>query len=162
MTSPVEWLNEREERAWRAFTRLRAQLSAQISRDLARRSGISESEYGVLVHLSESPDQQLRSFELCDALQWERSRLSHQLTRMERRGYVARQECPSDARGSFVVLTDEGRAAIEAAAPGHVADVRQHFIDALTDDQLDALAEIAETVIDRLSADDPASRRQSA
>jgi len=162
MTSPVAWLNEREERAWRAYTRLRAQLSAQISRDLARRSGMSESEYAVLVHLSESPDQRLRSFELCDELQWERSRLSHQLTRMERRGYITRQECPSDARGSFVVLTDEGRAAIEAAAPGHVADVRQHFIDALTDDQLDALAEIAETVIDRLSSDDTESRRQPA
>lgn len=162
MASETRWLNDREQRAWRGFTRLRAELTARLSRELAQRSGLSEAEYAVLVHLSESRDGQLRAFEMCQALQWERSRLSHQLTRMQRRGLVCRQECPSDARGSFVVLTDQGRAAIEAAAPGHVDDVRRLFIDVLSDEQLDALTEIAETVLDRLATSDPDHRRQTA
>lgn len=151
---PPRWLDAREQRAWRAFTRLRAELTARISRDLAQRSGLSEAEYAVLVHLSESPEGRLRSFELCQDLQWERSRLSHQLSRMQRRGLVCREDCPSDARGWFVVLTDQGRATIEAAAPGHVSDVRRHFIDVLEPAQLDALTDIADTVLSQLLDDD--------
>lgn len=112
----------------------------------------------MLVHLSEAPDERLRSFQLSAALQWEKSRLSHHLTRMQGRGLVTRQECRTDGRGAFVVLTDAGRAAIEEAAPFHVTDVRHAFIEVLTPAQLDALAEIAEAVLARLAADaDPPS-----
>lgn len=144
------WLDEREARAWRGYAHMQAQLSARLHRSLQRRTGLSLPDYEVLVHLSEAPDGRLRSFQLSAALQWEKSRLSHHLTRMEARGLVSRQECGSDGRGAFVVLTPAGRAAIEAAAPAHVADVREAFIDVLTPAQLDALAEIAVAVVKRL------------
>src|SRR5918992_4130761 len=123
------WLDEREARAWRGYTRMQVLLTARLHRNLLRETGLSLSDYEVLVHLSEAPDGRLRSFQLSNALQWEKSRLSHHLTRMERRGLVTRQECSTDGRGAFIVLTPNGRAAIEEAAPAHVADVRDAFID---------------------------------
>src|SRR5690606_35907892 len=94
----------------------------------------------------------MRVFELGDELQWETSRLSHHLTRMERRGLVRREKCPTDQRGAYIVLTDAGRDAIVAAAPRHVEDVRRYFIDAMTPEQLDELATIAERVLEALDA----------
>jgi DNA-binding MarR family transcriptional regulator len=149
MTTP-RWLTPPEARAWRAYTRMRVRLQAQLDRDLARHSGLSDPDYGILVHLSEAPDGRLRPYQLSEALQWEKSRLSHQLTRMTRRGLLSREECPTDARGAFVVLTAAGRAAIEAAAPAHVEDVRRYLVDVLDPQQLDALADIAETVLAHL------------
>ena len=150
--SEPRWLNEREARAWRGYTRMQAQLAARLHRNLLRKTGLSLSDYEVLVHLSEAPEGRLRSFQLSAALQWEKSRLSHHLTRMQRRGLVSRQECETDGRGAFVVLTPTGRTAIEAAAPTHVADVRAALIDVLAPAQLDALAEISDAVLERLSA----------
>lgn len=147
------WLDEQEARAWRAYTRMRIQLEARLARDLAAESGLSQADYEVLVNLSEAPEGRLRHFQLGEALQWERSRLSHQLARMAKRGLIAKDPCPTDARGGFVVLTAAGRAAIEAAAPGHVAAVRRYFIDALDTEQLVALADIAETVLAHLDAE---------
>ena len=92
---------------------------------------------------------------MADALAWEQSRVSHQLGRMQRRGLVAREECPTDARGAFVVLTEAGRAAIERAAPAHVEMVRQLVFDGLSRDQLAALTAVSSRVLDRLhGADD--------
>lgn len=161
------WLDDREMRAWRAYARMQTQLSARLHRSLQRTTGLSLSDYEVLVHLSEAPDGRLRSFQLSAALQWEKSRLSHHLSRMQARGLVSRQECTSDGRGAFVVITPAGRAAIESAAPTHVADVREALIDVLTPAQLDALAEIAETVLERLvddgsATEPPASRPATA
>jgi DNA-binding MarR family transcriptional regulator len=153
MDDQPRWLDEREARAWRGYTRMRVQLDARLARELARHSGLSDPDYSVLVNLSEAPQGRLRAFELGRALQWEKSRLSHHLKRMGKRGLVAREDCESDARGSFVVITPEGRAAIEAAAPAHVEDVRRHLIDVLDDHQLDALAGIAETVLANLDPD---------
>ena len=157
MTTP-RWLTPQEARAWRGYTRMRMRLQAQLDRDLARHSGLSDPDYSVLVHLSEAPDGRLRPYQLSEALQWEKSRLSHQLTRMTRRGLVAREECPTDARGAFVVLTAAGRRAIEAAAPAHVEDVRRHLIDVLDPDQLAALADISETVLAHLDRGDDQGR----
>ena len=154
MSDEPRWLDAREARAWRGYTQMQAQLSAHVHRALLRDTGLSLSDYGVLVHLSEAPEGRLRAFQLGAALQWEKSRLSHHLTRMQARGLVTRQVCSSDGRGAFVVLTPEGRAAIEAAAPAHVADVRAHFVDVLTPAQLDVLAEIAEAVLAKLRPDD--------
>jgi DNA-binding MarR family transcriptional regulator len=146
----TRWLNEREARAWRGFEMMRWRLASHLHRSLMGHSGLSLSDYAVLVVLSEAPDQRLRAFELGAALDWEKSRLSHHLTRMERRELIERQQCPSDARGLFIALTDTGRATVEAAAPHHVEDVRDAVIDLLTDAQLDTLAEISEKVLAQL------------
>jgi|GEM_PF-80257 len=144
------WLDEREDRGWRSFVSMQAHLRAVLRKDLQQQTGLSDADYAVLVHLSEAPDGRLRPFELGDAADWEKSRLSHHLTRMERRGLVERQICPSDSRGAFVALTPAGRAAIELAAPLHVEQVRQWFISALTPEQFDALTAISEAILARL------------
>jgi len=149
----VGWLDGREERAWRGFVSLQQQVRRRIARELQRSSGLSEADYEVLVHLSEAPDGRMRPYQLGRVTQWEKSRLSHHLSRMAERGLVERQFCPTDSRGSFVALTQEGRSAIGAAAPLHVEDVRRWFIDVLTPEQLDALAEISETVLEHLAAE---------
>ena len=148
------WLDEREERAWRGYLDMGAKLHARLNRELLRHAGLSGADYEVLVRLSEAPGGRSRAFQLGRAMQWEKSRLSHHLTRMARRGLVGRNECPTDARGAYIVLTDAGRTAIEAAAPRHVAEVRRCFIDVLTGDQLDALAAISDAVLAQLSGDD--------
>src|SRR6476620_2201150 len=123
------WLTEEEQRAWRGLLRMTSQLNARANRLLQEEYGISLADYEVLVALSEAPEGRLRVFEIADALAWEQSRVSHQLARMQRRGLVARQDCASDARGAFAVLTAAGRAAIERAAPAHVEQVRQLVFD---------------------------------
>lgn len=147
------WLDEREQRAWRGLLAMSAALDSRLGRALQQRSGLSHADYAVLVALSESPEGRLRAYEVVSALEWEKSRLSHQLRRMEDRGLLERQDCETDRRGAFVVLTPAGRAAIEAAAPSHVSDVRRWFVEALTPAQLDALAEISEAVLARLADD---------
>lgn len=150
----VRWLDEREQRAWRGLMDLQAQLGAHLRRSLLRDSGLSDADYEVLVHLSEAPDERLRIFQLVRGLQWEKSRLSHQLRRMEQRGLLQRSECPTDGRGAFVSLTPEGRAAIVAAAPRHVEEVRRHFVDLLAPEQLDTMADIAAAVLESLQPED--------
>lgn len=144
------WLSDEEERAWRRYRRMRTLLDLQLGRDLAR-EGLSDPDYDVLSTLSEAEGHRWRVNEFARRLLWNQSRLSHHLSRMEKRGLVAREDCASDGRGAFVVLTDAGRRALEAAAPNHVASVRAHFIDLLTTDQIDTLDAIAQTVIDHLA-----------
>jgi DNA-binding MarR family transcriptional regulator len=105
-------------------------------------------DFEVLVHLTDNPEGRLRITELAGLLQWERSRVSHHIKRMERRGLVGRVECSEDGRGAFVVITPQGRAAIEEAAPGHVMAVRRLMFDALSEEEKAALA----AVIDKLLA----------
>ncbi|HLQ57188.1 MAG TPA: MarR family transcriptional regulator [Streptosporangiaceae bacterium] len=146
------WLTDAEYRAWIGYRRMRARLDLQLARDLARDSGLSEPDYDVLSTVSEAEQHQMRLSELAARMLWSRSRLSHHITRMEQRGLVAREECADDARGTVVVLTRAGWRAIEAAAQGHVASVRRHFIDLLTSDQVDALAAITQAVLDHLAS----------
>ncbi len=150
------WLTEEEQRAWRGLLGMTRQLDARMNRQLRDDYGISLADYDVLVVLSEAPAGRLRVFEIADALAWEQSRVSHQLARMQRRGLVAREECPSDARGAFAVLTEAGRAAIERAAPAHVETVRQLVFDGLGPGQLAALTEVTAGVLERLQATQPA------
>ena len=150
------WLTAEEQRAWRGLLRMTSQLNARMNRQLQDAYGVSLADYDVLVVLSEAPTGRLRVFEIADALAWEQSRVSHQLARMQRRGLVTRQECRTDARGAFVVLTDVGRAAIERAAPAHVETVRQLVFDGLSRDQLAALTAVTSRVLDRLHATRPA------
>lgn len=148
------WLSEEESRAWRGYEALSTRLSALLHKSLVRNTGLSLSDYAVLVHLSESPEDRLRAYELGTALQWEKSRLSHHLRRMENRGLIERRTCEDDGRGLFVALTPQGRESIEGAAPLHVADVRAFLIDKLTPAQLESLAEITEKVLAGLPTDE--------
>src|ERR1700739_692483 len=132
----VGWLSEDEQRAWRTYVRMSSLLPAALNRQLARDCGLTLPEYEVLVQLSEAPEQRLRPFQICDALNWEQSRLSHQLTRMERRGLVKRQECEADGRGAFIALSPAGADAIREAAPQHVAAVRGLVFDRLSGAEL--------------------------
>lgn len=154
----TRWLDDREAHAWRGLQVMHAQLAARLARQLADDSDLSYQDYVVLVALTDRPDGRMRMFELGDVLAWEKSRLSHHVSRMAARGLVTRERCPHDSRGTYVVLTPAGRAAIEAAAPGHVAAVRHYVIDRLTPDQLDALAAIADTVLDALGRPPEADR----
>lgn len=156
------WLDEREARAWRGYRRMRRLLDLQLARDLMRDAGLSEPDYDVLSDLSETPDQRLRLTELAARMLWSKSRLSHHIARMQQRGLVTREECPADGRGSVVVLTAQGRRAIEAAAPGHVAAVRRHLIDRMTPAEIDALAAFSHRVVDELSEIDASTDRRDA
>lgn len=147
----TRWLDEREQAAWRGYLSMQARLHAELNRRLQADSSLSIADFDVLVALTDRPEQRLRVLELAEAVQWEKSRLSHHLARMQKRGLVAREDCADDGRGNFVVLTGDGRAAIERAAPAHVETVRDLVFDALTDDDVDALARISAAVRARLS-----------
>lgn len=145
------WLSPEEQQAWRTYLRLSSLLPAHLNRQLQRDSGLTLPEYEVLVQLSEAPQQRCRPFQICAALNWEQSRLSHQLTRMQHRGLVAREECEADGRGAFVVLTATGADAIRTAAPGHVAAVRRLIFDRLDDAQRAAFEQACGAIIDALT-----------
>jgi DNA-binding MarR family transcriptional regulator len=150
-------LAAREERAWTGFHQMRTHLIAHLARELERESGLTEAEYAVLVTLAEAPDRRMRARDVGQALAWERSRLSHQLARMEERGSIRREPCASDGRGFDVVLTAAGLVSIRAAAPGHLELVRHCFLAVLTAEQLDALAEISEAITRHLETEHGAS-----
>lgn len=145
----TRWLDEHEQAIWRSFLRMQSRLHAELHRRLQAESGLSISDFDVLVALTDRPDGRVRVLELAASLDWEKSRLSHHLARMRKRGLLTREECDEDGRGNVVVLTDRGRAAIEAAAPGHVAVVRELVFDALGKD-VEALGRISGTVLGRL------------
>jgi DNA-binding MarR family transcriptional regulator len=143
----VQWLDAREQRAWRALQMMQMRLEGELARQLAADSGLSYPDYAVLVALTDRPDGRMRVSELARELGWEKSRASHHLTRMAARGLVKKERCPSDRRGSFIVVTKRGRKEIEAAAPGHVDAVRRLFVDRLSARQLESIREVAETVL---------------
>src|SRR3954447_13433801 len=147
------WLDERELRAWGSFLDLWRGLASGMERQLAP-SGGSGAEYQGLAPLGEASGQPLRPRELTAATGWDRSRLAHQLRRMEHRGLVTREEHPADGRGTLVRLTDAGRDALRRAAPGHVDWVRTHFIELLTRDELETLTAISERVVATLEQPD--------
>ncbi len=131
---------------------MHAQLMARLHRQLQNDSGLSLADFDVLVQLTDQPEPRMRVGELGQALQWEKSRLSHHLARMQRRGLVLREDCPDDARGAYIVLTEQGRTAIEQAAPTHVETVRELVFDPLTADEVDTLASIADRILEQLNA----------
>ncbi len=141
------WLDEREERAWRALQFMQMRLEGALARQLAADSGLSYPDYLVLIALTDSADGRLRLFELAEVLGWEKSRLSHHIARMASRDLVRKERCETDRRGAFVAVTAAGRREIAAAAPGHVAAVRRLFVDRLSAAQLDVIAEAAEAVL---------------
>jgi DNA-binding MarR family transcriptional regulator len=148
-TSPPRWLTEEEQRAWRAYIRLAQLLMRQLDRDL-HPFGLSMHDYEILVELSEAPQSRMRMTELADRTAQSRSRLSHQINRMETRGLVTREGCEGDKRGTFAVLTAHGLTTIGQVAPHHVASVRDHFIDQLDPAELTALTNAYEPVLEKL------------
>jgi DNA-binding MarR family transcriptional regulator len=141
----VAWLTTDEQAAWRAFVTGSSRLMAQLEREL-KAQGLTHDDYGVLVALSEAPEDRMRMSDLACSSVESRSRLSHHITRLEARGLVERESCPSDRRGSFAVLTPEGRATIEAVAPHHVAGVRRHLLDHLSAEELRTLGTVFERI----------------
>jgi len=150
MSSDVQWLTAQEQRVWRRWLTLNARLSATLQRELQDDAGLSMPDFEVLVDLTDSPEGRIRVTDLARLLQWERSRVSHHVTRMGRRRLVQRVECTEDGRGAFIVITPQGRAAIEQAAPGHVKTVRRLVFDALSPEDLDAFATIIEKALAQL------------
>jgi DNA-binding MarR family transcriptional regulator len=145
-----DWLNAREDRAWGAFIHAHDQIEAHLSRRL-QKSGLSGADYTVLASLSAHDGDRVPAHALCTALGWEKSRLSHQVRRMQKDGLISREPNPDDARSTMVCLLPAGRAAIEKAAPGHVADVRRNFVDLFTPAELDMLATLNERILRHLA-----------
>jgi len=129
---------------------MRARLTGRLNRELALTTGLSEADFEILVALTESPDESVRALALRCGLEWEKSRLSHQLRRMEARGLVTREECAEDNRGTVVRVTDAGRKLAEEAKYHYEQAVRRYVTDVLTADQLNALGTIAESVLTQL------------
>ena len=151
----TRWLDAEEQRAWRAWLYSAELLLDRLDRELTHRTGISHAYYEILVALSEAPERRLRMSELADRCLSSRSRLSHAVTRLEERGWVRRQVCPDDGRGQLAVLTDEGFAALAAAAPIHVEGVRTHLFDQLGPEQVAHMRDLGETLLRHL---DPTRR----
>ncbi|HWN35815.1 MAG TPA: MarR family transcriptional regulator [Pseudonocardia sp.] len=150
----TRWLEAHQQHAWRGYLRMQARLSARMHRELQADAGLSLGDFDVLVALDEAPGQRLRPFELAAALEWEKSRLSHHVRRMEQRELVTREDCEDDGRGAYLVLAPLGAEALTRAAPKHVEIVRRLVFDGLTESQVRTLAEVADAVLARL--DDPA------
>ena len=132
-----------ELRVWRDFIETGELLRTEMAARLQREAGLSTGDYAVLLALSEADGSRMRSSELAAHIGWERSRLSHHLGRMERRGLIRREECASDSRGAEVVLAPAGDEVFRAANRPHLRDIREIFVDALTPEQLAAAGEIA-------------------
>jgi DNA-binding MarR family transcriptional regulator len=144
------WLDAEEQTAWRAWLYSSLLLQDRLDRELTRETGISHAYYEILVQLSEAPGRMLRMSQLADQSLSSRSRLSHAVSRLEERGWVRRQVCAEDGRGQLAVMTDEGFAALEAAAPVHVESVRTHLFDQLSPEQVAAMRDIGETLLRHL------------
>jgi len=148
-TSDVRWLSDDEQRAWGTYIRLAKMLMRQLDRDL-HPFGLSTNDYEILVELSEAPENRLRMTELADLTAQSRSRLSHQITRMEVKGLVLRVACDGDKRGTFAVITPRGMAVIERVAPSHVDSVRRNFIDHISAADLAVLTDAFLPVMERI------------
>jgi DNA-binding MarR family transcriptional regulator len=145
------WLDAHENEIWRTFHRMRTQLALALRDAHQLDSGISEPDYEILAVLSEAPGGELRARDLRYELQWEKSRLAHQVRRMEERRLVVREECAEDSRAPMIRITESGLACIRAAAPAHVARVRELFFEALSDEQLAELHSASKAILARLA-----------
>jgi DNA-binding MarR family transcriptional regulator len=154
VTDDTRWLDDDEQRTWRAFHSAQRLLFDHLERQLQQDAGLPHAYYEILVRLSEAPGRTLRMSQLADNSLSSRSRLSHAVARLEAAGWVRRRACAEDRRGSFAELTDEGLAKLHESARGHVEAVRQELFDPLTRDQQHALREISETLLARLAPPD--------
>ncbi|MFF3290584.1 MarR family winged helix-turn-helix transcriptional regulator [Streptomyces sp. NPDC003023] len=145
----TRWLTDDEQCTWRTHLEVNKLLMHQLEKDL-QPFGLTNNDYEILVNLSESPDRRMRMSDLAAATLQSKSRLSHQVTRMESAGLVRRENCESDRRGLYAVLTDEGVVTMQKVAPHHVASVRKHFIDLLSSEALAELRDSLTPIADHL------------
>src|SRR5690349_21964133 len=150
MSDEPRWLSPAEQHSWRSFIRLHQKLSATLARDLLAHAKLSGADFEVLVALTDTAEGRQRFQDLAKAIEWEQSRLSHQIARMIKRGLVTREECPDDGRGAFVTLTAAGRSAIEAAAPHHVDTIRRLVVDPIGPADLATLGRISDRILEQL------------
>ncbi|KFF98336.1 MarR family transcriptional regulator [Streptomyces scabiei] len=150
MNETPKWLTPEEQDAWRSVVRMQEKLGGRLSRCLQSESRLSAADYAVLFNLTEASGGRMRHVDLARCLEWEKSRMSHQISRMVKRGLVAREGCPEDGRGAFVVITPVGREVIAAAAPLHMEAVRRLFVDLLVPEELRLYALVANRVVDRM------------
>jgi Transcriptional regulators len=143
--SPEDWA------LWRSYRAMGEQLSRELDRQLQRDAGLSQADYAILVSLFETTEQQLRTGELGELLAWEKSRVSHQVARMEARGLVERVECESDGRGTWVRLTTDGKRALLGAMREHAQAIRDFFLEQLEPDEKAVLLRASERVLGRLN-----------
>ncbi|MEU4683444.1 MarR family winged helix-turn-helix transcriptional regulator [Streptomyces xinghaiensis] len=147
------WLSDEEQCTWQAYLHATALLDDHLDRQLQRDAGMPHVYYGLLVQLSGAPERRMRMTELARNSKITRSRLSHAIARLENNGWVRRESCPSDKRGQFAVLTEQGKAVLERAAPGHVAAVRAALFDRLSPQQVEQFGEICRLVAEGLQPD---------
>ncbi len=145
------WLDENEAAAWRSFLGAQLLLDAELDRQLRRDAGLSHDYYGMLAQLSEAPGRSLRMGDLAARSASSSSRVSHAAAAMERLGWLRRSPGPDDRRVQIAVLTDEGLAVLQSAAPGHVECVRRALFDVLSDEQVEQLRTISETIVGHLA-----------
>ncbi|GAA2603420.1 MarR family winged helix-turn-helix transcriptional regulator [Streptomyces axinellae] len=148
----TRWLTEDEQRAWRTHLDVSRLLSYQMERDL-QPFGLTLNDYEILVNLSESADRRMRMSDLASVTLQSKSRLSHQITRMEKAELVRRESCESDRRGLFAVLTERGWQTVREVAPHHVSSVRRHFIDRMAPADLSRLEATLRPVAEKLRAE---------
>lgn len=146
----VRWLSEAEIDTWLKFRAVVELYPGLLDAQLRRDSHLTHMEYQVLAMLSEVPDRTLRMTALANRTNSSLTRMSHVVTRLEQRGVLARRACASDGRATNVTLSDEGHALLVSAAPGHVTQVRESFLDALSVDQLGQLDAICSSILDRI------------
>lgn len=142
----TRWLDDDEQRTWRNYMAVTQLVQEALDRQLQREAGMPHTYYMILVALSEAPDRSMRMHELARRAQSSQSRLSHAVARLEERGWVRREPCAADRRGNVAQLTETGFAALAAAAPGHVEEVRRSLFDALTPEQVAQLDDICTAV----------------
>ncbi|WP_392753240.1 MarR family winged helix-turn-helix transcriptional regulator [Streptomyces sp. LN590] len=152
-TGGPRWLSDEEQSVWRAYLQATTLLEDHLDRQLQRDAGMPHIYYGLLVQLSQAPRRQLRMTQLAKDVKITRSRLSHAIARLERNGWVRREDCPSDKRGQNAVLTDEGYEMLHRSAPGHVRAVRQAMFDRLTPEQVRSFGEIMQVIATGLEPD---------
>ena len=150
VTPDVDWLNETEQAAWRGWIDASRRVLAATDRQLKDDAGLTTDDYEVFVRLSESDDHRLRMSDLASSVTNSPSRLSQRIDRLSRNGFVERVRCVEDARVWWVELTAAGRAKLESTAPGHVAEVRDVFVNRLTDDEIRFLADVLPRLADSL------------
>jgi len=140
------WLTDEEQGVWRAYLHATTLMEDHLDRQLQRDAGMPHVYYGLLVNLSQAPRRRKRMTELAKDAKITRSRLSHAVARLEKNGWVRREDCPSDKRGQNAILTDEGYDMLARSAPGHVEAVRQAMFDRLSPQQVQSLGEIMQVI----------------
>ena len=149
----ARWLDDTQQRAWRAWLTLAELLPRELDAQLQRDAGLSHAAYVVLAMLSESPTRSRRMSDLARRANQSQSRLSHTVARLEERGWVRRERSAEDGRGNLAVLTESGWEIVRSVAPGHVDAVREAMFAPLTEEQTEAFGQVLEAIVERLDPD---------